>query len=436
MMIGSLLLVALATMKSAIVIIDPVTEWNPVVKAAKQKELVVIVVQLSPIEDRMKKFLPTPEALAEAGVDHVFNLQDRDCYNCVHMLKLLETNENLKIQAIIPLAETAVDYSDVIAAMVGLKHHNPLHLATSRRDKGFMKEAVRDSGVRIAAFSRIRAASEIEHAIKDLQLTLPVVVKTPQGFSTTDVFICQTLNEATEAASKILHSVGPEGRRVSHALIEEYIGGTEFAVNMMASEGKLMVTDVWKYIKTDKARYSQADICDPNDPLLENIVDYSRQVANAVGLKYGAGHVEVKAKEDTDGVYVDPRMMEVGARLSGGRKSTMAQAAMKGAWDPFSALIDYHSGLQPTVPESFTPKSFVRHVFLPIEKSGKVEDVQLETSGLTTLHSQAMIIKKGDAVKETTDITSCAGFLWLVGARHDVDRDTETALSSFKVVIN
>ena len=31
-----------------------------------------------------------------------------------------------------------------------------------------------------------------------------------------------------------------------------------------------------------------------------------------------------------------------------------------------------------------------------------------------------MIVKKGDVVKETTDITSCAGFLWFIGDKKDV----------------
>jgi len=429
--------VAFALKMNAIVLLDPVTEWGPVVQAAKQKNLVAIAVQLSPIEDRMKKFLPTPEALKEAGVDHVLDLQDRDCYNCVYTLQLLQLEENLSIQAVIPLAETAVDYSDVIGAMLGLAHHNPLHLATSRRDKGFMKETVQKAGIRVATFARIQKVSEIENCIQQLQLDddWPIVVKTPQGFSSTDVYICESLNDAKLAAANILDSVGPEGRRVSHALIEKYIGGTEFAVNLMAfGEGNLTVTDVWKYVKTDKARYSQAENCDPNDAALKHVVEYSKRVAQAVGLRYGAGHVEVKATRD-DGIYVDPCMMEVGARLSGGRKATMTQAAMGGSWDPFSALIDSHSGVLPSFPPSFTPKSFVRHLFLPIESAGCIEEVQLDVTALTTLHSRAMIVKKGDVVKETTDITSCAGFLWFVGDKKDVAKDTERALSTFLITM-
>lgn len=428
-------LTAFSVTMNAIILLDPVTEWNQIVKAAQERNLVTIAVQLSPVPSHMRKFIPTEETLLDAGVDHVLDLQDRDCFNCVNALQLLKIEENLRIQAAIPLSETAVDYVDVIAAMLGVEHHNVLHLVTSRRDKGYMKEAVLRSGVRVAAFARIRDSCEIQTFLDEHLLDWPVVIKTPQGFSTTDVYICKSLSEARQAVDSIVGSLGPEGRQVRQALIEEYVDGTEFAVNLMAFEGKLTVTDVWKYFKTENARYNRAEICDPNDETLQHVVDYSLRVGHAVGIRYGAGHVEVKAELDFDGTFVDPCMIEVGSRLSGGRKATMTQAALKGTWDPFSAMIDAHSGVQPEFPSSFTPKLFVQHLFLPVNRAGFVEDVELDASDLNTLHSLAMLVKKGDFVKETTDITSCAGFLWFVGDKADVEHDVERALSSFKLTV-
>lgn len=429
-------------LEKAVVLLDPVTEYKSVIQAALAKDMIVMAVQLSPVEDRMRKFVPTPAMLKEAGAHHVLDLQDRDGYACVHALKVLQQQQqqqhhqptNFSIQGVIPLAETAVDFSDTIAAMLGLPH-NPLELAISRRDKGFMKEAVRASGLRVAHFARLESVQELQTYMTQLEIDLPVVVKTPQGFSTTDVYICKNIQEAESAVESILNSIGPDGRRVRQALLEEYIGGTEFAVNVMACQEKIVVTDVWKYVKTDRARYSSAEICDPNDPSFESIVSYAVGVAKAVGIHFGAGHVELKAQQQqADGCYVDPIMMEVGARLSGGRKATMTQAALNGEWDPFAALIDSHSGIRPQVMmDSYTPKNFVRHLFLPIERPGTIQSVQIDVSDLSSVHSHAMLVKEGDIVKETTDITSCAGFVWLVGDRSQVEMDTKSVLSSFQL---
>jgi biotin carboxylase len=421
----------------AILILDPVIEWLPLVKTAKEQNMVVVFVHLSPIPDRLVRFMPTESDFLDSGADfHVIELRNRDCFECVRVVQLLLRKEDLILQAVIPLSETAVDYSDIIAAMLNLPFHNPLSLVTTRRDKGLMKEVVLQFGIRVAKFTRIHTCHEVELFMEQQRLNFPIVIKTPQGFSTTDVFICADIQEVTSALKRILGRIGPDGRVVSDALVEEYIDGTEFAVNMMAFQGNVTITDVWKYVKTDNARYCQADICNPNSAELIHVIEYCRKVSCAVGIHYGAAHVEVKAELNDDGVYVDPCMIEIGARLSGGRKATMTQASLDGNWNPFAALIDIYSGILPSFPDDFIPKQFVRHIFLPIEKSGRVDNISFDTSILKTLHSYAMIVRKGDFVEETTDITSSAGFIWLVGHKIDVEQDTELVFKHFSLTIS
>jgi hypothetical protein len=248
--------------KKAIVVIDPVTEWKQVVQAAKNMEHQVIVVQMTgiPLPDRMKKFLPSASTLLQQDVDHLVSMHhDRDVFSCVQQLQLLAQQFHLDIRGVIPLSELAVDVSDMVAACLGLPH-NPLELATSRRDKGLMKQAVARQGLRVAKFARIASVDEFQVAMDNLGLaTFPVVVKTPQGFSTTDVYICQSLEQAKTAVESIVGNLCPDGRRpIRQALLEEYIDGTEFAVNLMADyyyyskdesslSKKLQVTDGWKY---------------------------------------------------------------------------------------------------------------------------------------------------------------------------------------------
>jgi phosphoribosylamine-glycine ligase len=64
---------------------------------------------------------------------------------------------------------------------------------------------------------------------------VPIVVKTPLGFSSTGVFICETIEEARTAVESIVGKIGPDVRHTQQALLEEYIEGREFAVNLMVS---------------------------------------------------------------------------------------------------------------------------------------------------------------------------------------------------------
>ena len=278
--------------------------------------------------------------------------------------------------------------------------------------------------------------------MQQLQLTYPIVIKVPSGFSTTGVFVCTNEEEATKALNSIIEKTGPDGRTVKMALLEEYINGTEFAINLMAfssGEDRLLVTDMWKYQKNNKARYDSAEICNPEN--YPELVSYACDVARSVGVRYGAAHVELKARQDENGKYFDPVMIEVGARLSGGRKSTMAQAAIDD-WNPFTSLIESHCGLScQRIPKNInclTPNRFVRHTFLPVEKAGIIKEVRFDEtiiSNLSTIHSSVIIVKEGDIVEETTDIVSCAGFVWLVGEKTQVDKDTMTVLDSFSLIL-
>ena len=70
---------------------------------------------------------------------------------------------------------------------------------------------------------------------------------------------------------------------------------------------------------------------DSHSPVYAALVRYGEGIFCAVGIKYGMSHVEPKAKYDTErGRYINPTMIEVAARLAGGRKAIMSQAPFPG----------------------------------------------------------------------------------------------------------
>ncbi|KAL3803732.1 hypothetical protein HJC23_003786 [Cyclotella cryptica] len=428
----------------ALVLVDPVTDWKPVVDAAHDQNYTVIALQLPPVSPKFSKFVPSSNTLIDAGVSQTLLMEQRDIFSSLQNLQILSLERDLVIVGVIPLSEVAVEVSDILSAGLGLPH-NPLDLMTARRDKGLMKGAVLSAGLRVAKHARVDTIEHLCMAVRQMSLSYPVVVKTPSGMSTSDVYICADENESSSALDCIIGNIGPDGRSVSHVLLEEFIAGTEFALNLMAFQSnseevdihdstsnhtRFLLTDMWKYNKNERARYESAEICNPGD--YPELVAYAIDVARAVGIRYGAAHVELKSIFGEDGLYKNPTMIEVGARLSGGRKSILAKEAIPN-WNPFIALIQSHCG--GPCPVSFvrhlTPKKFVRHIFLPVEKPGRITKFEFSDSCLGTYHSSARILQVGDIVRETTDILSHAGFVWLVGAKDEVDRDTKKLLSSY-----
>ena len=159
-----------------------------------------------------------------------------------------------------------MDFSDILGSLLGLTSVNDLGLASARRDKGLMKAAVANAGLRVAKYARLTEGngSDVITAVKELELKYPVVVKTPRGMSTLDVFICNTEEEAVQHASDIIRSVGPDGRKTQYALLEEFIGGEEFALNLIASPTTprgVQVSDIWLYHKINTDGVSILSAC-------------------------------------------------------------------------------------------------------------------------------------------------------------------------------
>ena len=48
-------------------------------------------------------------------------------------------------------------------------------------------------------------------------------------------FIFADMDNAIDKASRIIKSCGPDGRKTQYALLEEFIDGDEFAINLIAS---------------------------------------------------------------------------------------------------------------------------------------------------------------------------------------------------------
>jgi D-alanine-D-alanine ligase-like ATP-grasp enzyme len=438
--------------KRTVVLVDPLTDWRDVLQAVVARDWAAVVVwtNLLPTRDDLAPFTPSTEALLAAGAAHVYTTPTPvgfDVYACTqHLRTLAQRGEGMRYVGVVPLGEIPVEYSDTLAALLGVRTHNALASVLARREKGFMKDAVAAAGLRTARYARLTSASgdDVAAAVARLGLSYPVVVKTPHGFSTTDVYVCEDGQEAARRAAAIVGSVGPDCRVTQSALLEEFLGGEEFACNMVASPGfaggGAVVTDVWRYGKSllnGTARYDRADMVDPADPAAAAVCRYAEAVAAAVGIEHGMGHVELKARWcAARGAWVDPTLIEVGARFSGGRKSILTRDSVRD-WDPFAAILDAHCGLPVAVPAGgFSPHQFVRHLFLPNVASGRVAAVRgADFARLKTHHSSFVLAKPGATVRRTTDIVTCAGFVWLAGERADVDADTESALAAFAVEV-
>mmetsp|Transcript_2389 Transcript_2389/g.3348 ORF Transcript_2389/g.3348 Transcript_2389/m.3348 type:complete len:542 (-) Transcript_2389:1575-3200(-) len=438
-----------AILQNAVVIIDPkIADCTQFVESATKRGLFVTAVVPKPNKgDEQIEYHPTAEAILETGVNQVYEPPmgaKFDIVECANHLKTIESQQNIRYLGVLPLRESAVDYSDILAALLGITVHNDLGHSSARRDKALMKNAVSNAGLRVAKFARLTASdgSDVPPAIEELELEFPVVVKTPRGMSTMDVYICQNMEEAIQRSSQIVKSVGPDGRKAQFSLLEEFLIGDEFAVNLLASPTTprgVQVTDVWKYEKYSGEGTmvnTWQSMCDPHSKTYSNLVRYAEGIARAVGIKFGMAHVELKSVYNEErGKYIEPVMIEVGARLAGGKKAIMAEKTVPG-WCPFDAMLDAHCGFPIQVPPSFSPALHAKHVYIPSKQVGVVKSISgADFERLETYDSHIMLCEPGSKVTVSTDIYSFAGFVWLIGKYEDVERDARLARDGFSIEV-
>jgi hypothetical protein len=299
-------------LQNAIVLLDPrIPDCIHLIEAGKKRGLMVMAVVPKPNDGSkaLIEFYPTAQALLEVGMHQVYEPpfgSKFDVVECAANLKTIEAQQNLRFLGVIPCREAAVDFSDILGALLGLGNVNDLGLASARRDKGLMKLAVANAGLRVAKYARLThgQGKDVAGAVEELELKYPVVVKTPRGMGTSDVFICNDEKEAMESSAYIVRGIGPDGRKTQYALLEEFIGGEEFALNLVASPTTprgVQVTDIWMYhkINTDGTMVNTyQEMVDPQSRAYGELVRYAEGVCRAVGIKYGMAHVEIKAEYD------------------------------------------------------------------------------------------------------------------------------------------
>mmetsp|Transcript_26457 Transcript_26457/g.72742 ORF Transcript_26457/g.72742 Transcript_26457/m.72742 type:complete len:563 (-) Transcript_26457:175-1863(-) len=436
-------------LQNAIVLLDPrIPDCIHLIDSSKRRGLMVMAVLPKPNDGtKHLNYYPTAEGLLEVGIHQVYEPPmgtKFDIVECAAHLKTIESQQNLRFLGVVPCREAAVDYSDILGALLGLVVVNDLGLSSARRDKGLMKVAVANAGLRVAKYARLTQGNgrDVVSAVEGLELEYPVVVKTPRGMGTQDVFICKNEEEAVAAATKIVRNVGPDGRKTQYALLEEYITGEEFAVNLVASPTTprgVQVTDIWMYhkINTDGTMVNTyQEMVDPHDRKYAALVKYAEGVCRAVGIKYGMGHCELKVKwDEKKKVWVDPVMIEIAGRLAGGRKSIMAEATIPG-WHPFDAMVDAHCGFPVRMPPSFTPKKKAAHVYVPSDKNGIVKSFGGDDfERLSTYNDHVMLRKVGDKIVRARDLMSFAAHVWLIGDADDVTRDALLSRDKFNVEV-
>lgn len=312
--------------------------------------------------------------------------------------------------------EPGVLLADELSERLGVAT-NGTALSPARRDKYEMIEALRRAGVRCADQFKSDDAEAIV-AWAEAAGEYPVVVKPLSSAATDGVAVCRSAEQVRKAAEAVLGSATIYGQLNREVLVQSYLAGPEYVVDMVSCQGRRYTCGVWRYAKRLLGTHNlyDRDIALPADqsPVPE-LVAYMDSALAALGIDHGPSHAEVIITPD------GPTLVEVGARLAGHMHPGFHDLVLGANQADLTALAYAR-------PEEFLERYAGRCYTLrrpaavcttPTELDGVVaaidEDVLSRIEELSTVYRVDVKIKPGGRIRPTVDLYSSTLRVFMTG---------------------
>lgn len=327
--------------------------------------------------------------------------------------------------AVVAGMEPDVPLADALSERLGLPT-NGTALSSARRNKYDMAEALRRAGVRCAEQFKSDRAEDIV-AWAEAAGRYPVVVKPLASAATDGVAICADVGQVREAAEAILGTETLWGEANREVLIQAYLDGIEYVVDMVSWQGRRYTCGVWQYTKRLVGVHNLYDYeiaLPPEDSRVPELIDYVDSALRALGIEYGPTHAEVIITED------GPTLVEVGARTAGNLFPAFSDECLGVNQAHLTALaysrpqefLDSYAGRRyPLLRQACVYNAVV-------ELDGVVQrvnaDVISEMEGLDTVFELSLKYKEGARIQPTFDLLSSPLKIFLrADSLEDVMRD-------------
>jgi biotin carboxylase len=268
---------------------------------------------------------------------------DRDAAAVVEAL----ADAGIRPDGVLSFWETSVPVAVRAAATLGLPG-NPNEAVDAARSKLRTRETSERAGLPTPRSRRVRSLDELYAAAT--ALGFPSVVKPEFGASAVG---CLRV-DSFESLPGIYHLIRDELattdivdlRAGNDLVLEDYLDGVEFDVDLVLEEGECVFSSVSQNWPTAEPSFQETGLhCPPDHSSrqVRRLVELCVQTVQAFGFRRGVLHVEGKCTSE------GPRIVEVNARLGGGRIHQIVEAV----WGV--DLIEAHLRAALGLPQQFEP---------------------------------------------------------------------------------
>lgn len=220
------------------------------------------------------------------------------------------------ITAVIPGFEYFVPLAHRLAARFGLRHNDLRHLDALRL-KDRMADRARRCGLPIPRTHAVADERQALDAADDVGY--PAVVKAPDTTASCDVYKVHDARELLECCARIWGrppEADWEYTVAASALVQEFITGPEVSVETVNFGSGPALINITDKLVTDGPGFVELGHAVPAALAPQARAGIHRlaiRIHQAYGINVGAAHIELRLRDG------EPVLIEVGARLAGGR---------------------------------------------------------------------------------------------------------------------
>jgi biotin carboxylase len=246
---------------------------------------------------------------------------------------------------------------------------NPPEAVDAARSKVRTRELCAELGLPSPRARRVRSLDELYAAAG--YVGFPAVVKLEFGANAIGAVRVDDLESLPRIYTLVRSTARPETFGIYRAgndlLLEEYLDGVEFDVDLVMHDGDCVFSSVSQNWPTAEPSFQETGLHCPADHdkrEVRRLVDLVVRTVQAFGLHRGVLHVEGKCTSR------GPRIVEINARLGGGR----VWQYVRDVWgvDLVDALVRASLGLPPSLKASRRPQRAVVDAVVYAPASGRL----------------------------------------------------------------
>lgn len=253
-----------------------------------------------------------------------------------------------------------------VAAALGLPA-NPVDAVDSARSKVRMRQRSAELGLPTPRAQRVRSLDELYAASG--HVGFPAVVKPEFGASAMGCVKVDTIDDLPSIYTLVRSVVSTDTDTIFRAgndlLLEEYLDGVEFDVDLVMHRGECIFSSVSQNWATNEPSFQETGLHCPADydkKQVQRLVDLAVLHAQRFGLHRGVLHIEGKCTSR------GPRIVEINCRMGGARIHEIVERV----WgvDLIEAQLRAALDLPPNLSKSRKPLCAVMNVIVHADEPG------------------------------------------------------------------